>query len=282
MSEIITGRNPVLEALKAGRPINRILLERNISRHSTIAEILSLAARQHIPVEYVESRAVNRVIPEGSQGVIAYTAAKEYVTVEDLLQIAREKNEPPFLLILDGIEDPQNLGAILRTAEAAGVHGVIIRTRREVGLTDGVSRASAGAIEYVPVARVTNLAQIIQELKDQSSKLKTKTKKPNIENPTIQPSTFNLQTGDIWVTGVDMSGKTDFRRVDYTSGTAIVIGGEGQGLSELVRKRCDNVVRIPMKGKIASLNASVAAALAIYEVFRQRETGQDNRVRKSE
>lgn len=119
---------------------------------------------------------------------------------------------------------------------------------------------------------MTNLAQIIQELKDQSSKIKTKDKKPNIENPAVQPSTFNLQTGDIWVTGVDMSGKTDFRRVDYTSGTAIVIGGEGQGLSELVRKRCDNVVRIPMKGKIASLNASVAAALAIYEVFRQRET----------
>lgn len=261
MSEIITGRNPVLEALKAGRPINRILLDRNISRHSVIAEILSLAARQHIPVEYVENRAVNRVIPEGSQGVIAYTAAKEYVTVEDLLQIAREKNEPPFLLILDGIEDPQNLGAILRTAEAAGVHGVVIRARREVGLTDGVSRASAGAIEYVPVARVTNIAQCIEQLKNQKSKIKATNNSSKIENGIPE---------NIWITGVDMSGTVDFSKVDYRSGTALVIGGEGQGLSELVRKRCDNVVRIPMKGKIASLNASVAAALAIYEVFRQR------------
>ena len=259
MSDIISGRNPVLEAIKAGRAINKILVDRNIARHSTIAEILNLAAQQHIPVEHVDGRALDQVVPAGAQGIIAFTAAKEYVSVEDILNIAREKKEAPFLVILDGIEDPQNLGAILRTAEATGVHGVIIRSRRAVGLTDGVSRASAGAIEYVPVARVTNIAQTIEWLKAQSSELKA---------------------GGVWVTGIDMTGDTDYQKVDYKTGTAIVIGGEGQGLSELVRKRCDIVAKIPMKGKIASLNASVAAALAMYEVYRQRYNDQDTRYKQ--
>jgi 23S rRNA (guanosine2251-2'-O)-methyltransferase len=243
MSDIINGKNPILEALKAGRPINKILIEKNISRHSNIAEILNIAKQQDIPVEFVGRFIIDKESPPGiNQGIIAFIASKDYVNLEDLYEISLQKNEPSFYIILDGIEDPQNLGAILRTAEAAGVHGVIIRSRREVGLTSGVARASAGAIEYVPVARVTNIAQTIEELKNKN----------------------------IWVVGIDMSGETNYQKVDFKSSTALVIGGEGKGLSELVRKRCDVIASIPMKGKMSSLNASVAAALVMYEVFTQR------------
>jgi 23S rRNA (guanosine2251-2'-O)-methyltransferase len=243
MSDIISGRNPIVEALKAGRPINKILLDKNITRHSVIAEILNQAKERSIPVEYVERQIIEKQVPVVNQGIIAYAAAKEYVSLDDLVAISSKKNELAFYVILDGIEDPQNLGAILRTAEATGIHGVIIRERREVGLTAAVARASAGAIEYVPVARVTNIAQTIEELKK----------------------------NNIWVIGIDMNAETDYHRVDYKVATAIVIGGEGGGLSTLVRKRCDVVVSIPMKGKISSLNASVAAALVMYEAYRQRE-----------
>ncbi len=190
-----------------------------------------------------KTRVIEKLSPIVNQGIIALSAAKEYVSLSDLLAISVKKNEPPFYIILDGIEDPQNLGAILRTADAVGVHGVIIRERREVGLTAAVARASAGAIEYVPVARVTNIAQTIEELKK----------------------------NNIWVTGIDMNTDNDYRRIDYKVPTAIVIGGEGSGLSTLVRKRCDSIVSIPMKGKISSLNASVAAALVMYEAFYQRK-----------
>ena len=159
MADIIEGRNPVIETLKSGRPINRILLARDIGRHGAIAEVLHLSQARGIPVEYV----TRRVIDESSttsahQGVIAYAAVKEYVALENLLIISKERNEPPLYCILDGIEDPQNLGAILRTAEASGIHGVIIRSRRAVGLTAAVAKASAGAVEYVPVARVSNIS----------------------------------------------------------------------------------------------------------------------------
>jgi len=262
MPEIIAGRNPVLEALKAGRPINKILVENNV-RHSVIAEIVNQAKQQGVLFEFVNPEIIAKVSPIGlNQGVIAYVAAKEYVSIEDLYRISEEKAEPPFYVILDGIEDPQNFGAILRTAEATGVHGVIIRERREVGLTAAVARASAGAIEYVPVARVTNIAQTIEEIKGQKSDIKNAGQNLKIAN------------SGIWVTGIDMSGDTDYQKVDYRSPTAIVVGGEGQGLSPLVRKRCDRVVRIPMKGKISSLNASVAAALVMYEAFRQRQNNQ--------
>ena len=244
MSEIISGRNPVLEALKAGRPINKILLGKNISRHSIIGEIINLARNNGILLEYVESSVIERVISTGSQGVVAFTSAKNYSSLDGLLAISGQKAELPFYLILDGIEDPQNFGAILRSADATGVHGVIIRERREVGLTGSVAKASAGAIEYVPVARVTNIAQTIEELKKRN----------------------------IWVIGVDMAASQDYRQVDYNIPVAIVIGGEGGGLSPLVRKRCDLTVSISMKGKISSLNASVAAALVMYEVSYQRKS----------
>ncbi len=243
ISAIIEGRNPVIEALKAGRPINKILLDRNIKSHSTVAEILHLSKARGIPVEYVEKHIMDSQSSTGAnQGIIAYTAAKEYVNLEDLLTISKERNEPPLYCILDGIEDPQNLGAILRTSEATGVHGVIVRARRAVGLTPAVAKASAGAVEYLPVARVANISQTIETLKK----------------------------NNVWVIGVDMTGDSDYSQIDFKLPTAIVIGSEGKGLSALVGKRCDAVVFIPMKGKITSLNASVAAAVVMYEAFRQR------------
>ncbi len=243
MADIIEGRNPVIEALKSSRPINRILLASNIQRHTIIAEILHLAQARGIPVEYVAREVIDRLsLTSAHQGVIAYTAVKGYVTLEDLFIISQEKNEPSLYIILDGVEDPQNLGAILRTAEASGVHGVIIRSRRAVGITPAVAKASAGAVEYVPVARVTNISQAMDTLK----------------------------RNNIWVIGIDRAGTIDYRQVDFRLPTAIVIGSEGKGLADLVRKRCDSLASIPMRGKITSLNASVAAALVMYEAFRQR------------
>ncbi len=248
MPEIIVGKNPVLEALKAGRPMNKILLAKGIRNDTAINEIIANARNQGILVEFLERPAFERSFqnqPDAgriSQGVLAFASAKDYVDLYDLLAIPKKTGEAALFCILDGIEDPMNLGAILRTAGATGVQGVIVRSRRAVGLTAIVAKASAGAIEYVPVARVANIAETIETLKKHN----------------------------IWVTGIDMDGKTDYEKVDFKLPSAIVIGGEGRGLSPLVRKRCDTIARIPMKGQIASLNASVAAALVMYEAFRQR------------
>ncbi len=245
MTDIIEGRNPVIEALKSGRPLNKILLARNIGQHSSIAEILHLSRSRGIPIEYVTKEVIDRLsTTKANQGIIAYAAVKEYVALEDLLAISRGKKEPALYCILDGIEDPQNLGAIIRTAEACGVHGIIIRSRRAAGLTAAVAKASAGAVEYVPVARVSNISQTIETLKK----------------------------SNVWITGIDPSGKTAYTRMDFRQSTAIVIGGEGSGLSDLVKKRCDHLASIPMRGKITSLNASIAAALVMYEAFRQRSS----------
>lgn len=243
MSDIIEGRNPVYELLKVGRPVNKILLASNIQRSSNIAEILRLARAGGIPVEFVEENVIRKQsITGSSQGVIAFTSTKDYVSLDDLLAVSEGKNEPPLYCILDGIEDPQNLGAILRTADATGFHGVVVRSRRAVGLTPVVAKVSAGAIEYVPVARVVNISQAIESLKK----------------------------SNVWVIGVDMSGTKDYTKIDYKMPTAIVIGGEGKGLSDLTKKRCDILTFIPMKGKVTSLNASVATAIIMYEAFRQR------------
>jgi 23S rRNA (guanosine2251-2'-O)-methyltransferase len=243
MPDIIEGRNPVLELLKAGRSINKILLSNMVQRHSVIAEILNLAKNKGTPVEFVDETVIRRLsFTAASQGIIAYVAPKEYVSLDNLLAISQKLNEPPLYCILDGIEDPQNLGAILRSADATGFHGIIVRERRAVGLTPIVAKSSAGAIEYVPVARVANISQTIEFLKK----------------------------ANVWVIGIDMAGTTDYNKIDYKIATAIVIGAEGSGLSDLVRKRCDTIASIPMKGKIASLNASVATAIVMYEAFRQR------------
>jgi len=243
MENTIEGRNPVLEVLKSGRPINKILIAKNIERHGVIGEIIHQAQTGGVPVEWVERQAIDRLSETGaSQGVLAFTSAKEYIDLQDLLTISKERSEPAFYLILDGIEDPQNLGAVLRTADAAGVHGVIIRERRAVGLTPAVEKASAGAVEYVPVSRVINISRAIETLKQ----------------------------NNIWIVGIDPSADMSYTQIDYKPPTALVIGGEGRGLSDLVKKNCDFLASIPMRGKISSLNTSVAAGVSMYEVVRQR------------
>jgi 23S rRNA (guanosine2251-2'-O)-methyltransferase len=243
MSAIIEGKNPVIELLKAGHPINKILIAVNIKPGDAVTEILRLARAKNIPVEHVARQIIDKQSTTGaSQGVIAYAAIKEYVSLDDLLAISAEKNEPQLYVILDGIEDPRNLGSILRTAYASGIHGVIIRERRAVGLTAVVAKASAGAMWYMPVATVSSIAQTIETLKK----------------------------NNLWVIGIDRSAEAEYTQMDFRSPVAIVIGSEGKGLSELVRKKCDFMAHIPMRGEINSLNASVAAALVMYEAFKQR------------
>jgi 23S rRNA (guanosine2251-2'-O)-methyltransferase len=243
MDNIVEGRNPVLEALRSGRSISKIMLAKNIDRHSVIAEIIFLAKKNGVPVEYVERHILDHQSQTtANQGIMAFAAAKDYLDLDELLRVQAEKKEPAFFIILDGIEDPHNLGAILRTADAAGAHGVIIREKRAVGLTPVVEKASAGALEYIPVARVTNISQAIETLKQHN----------------------------IWIVGIERSGEFDYTKIDYKPPTALVIGSEGQGLSDLVKKHCDFLASIPMKGKVSSLNASVAAGIVMFEVVRQR------------
>ncbi|MCL5780058.1 MAG: 23S rRNA (guanosine(2251)-2'-O)-methyltransferase RlmB [Firmicutes bacterium] len=242
MSEIIAGRNPVREALRAGRPINKIMVAKGTGA-GPLSEIINLAREKNIPIQMVERTNLDKLNPGAPhQGVVAYAAAKEYVEVEDILEIARARGEDPFIVMLDEINDPHNLGAILRTVDAAGAHGVIIPQRRSVALTSTVAKASAGAVEYVPVARVTNLDQTIRQLKNQG----------------------------IWVVGADMEGPQIHWKAKLTGPLLLVIGGEGKGIGRLIKERCDMLVRLPMAGRGESLNASVAAALLVYEVVRQR------------
>ena len=243
MIDTIAGRNPVVEALRAGRPVNKILMARGAGHHPVIGEILALARAGRIPVETVNREALDRASGGGAhQGVIAYAAAKDYLALDDLFDVSQERGEPALYCVLDGIEDPHNLGAIIRTADASGFHGVVVRARRAAGLTAVVAKASAGAVEYVPVARVANIAQAVETLKK----------------------------NNVWVVGIDAEGRAGFVDIDFTLPTAVVIGAEGEGLSDLVKKRCDYLASIPMKGRISSLNASVAAALVMYEALRQR------------
>jgi len=242
--ELIEGRNPVIEALKADRPISKILLDGKIKRHGAAEYILTLSRARGVHVDFVERQIIEKhSATHSSQGVIAFAEAKEFVDLGELIIMSQARPDPPLYLLLDGIEDPHNFGAILRTAEAIGVHGVVIRERRAAGITPAVIRASAGAVEYINIARVANISQAI----------------------------VTLKKNGVWVIGIDMNGQADYRILDFTLPVAIVIGGEGQGLSELVRKRCDWVASIPMKGKITSLNASVAAAVVMYETLRQRD-----------
>lgn len=241
--DVIEGRNPVQEALRSGRPVNKILIAQDVGRHTVIAAILHVARERKVLVEHVDRRVIERLSSTGhSQGVLALAAAKAYVSLEQMVEAAAQQEDPALLVLLDGIEDPQNLGAIIRTAEGAGAHGVVIPERRAVGLTAAVGRASAGAIEYVPVAQVSNLSNAMRELGKRQ----------------------------VWTVGIDPSSDRQYTQVDFRQPTAIVIGGEGAGLSRLIKERCDMLASIPMRGKVASLNASVAAALVLYEALRQR------------
>ncbi|KAF0133964.1 MAG: RNA methyltransferase [Candidatus Saganbacteria bacterium] len=244
MSDLIEGRQPVLEALKAERPINKIQFAENIGRNDAILRIIDLAKQHSVRIEYVKRSSLDQLCSgRNHQGVIALTAAHEYAELDDLLAAASKKNELPFLVLLDGLEDPQNLGAIIRTADAAGAHGVVITKHRAVGLTAVVAKTSAGAIEHVPVARVNNLNDCIRELKEKR----------------------------VWVFGLDEKGETNISKADFKLPLALVLGKEGAGLSRLVKENCEMLVSIPIKGKVNSLNASVAAAVAMYEVVRQRQ-----------
>lgn len=240
--DILEGRNSVLEAIKSGRPINKLLVAKG-DREGSIKYIIALARDNGIVIQEVDRSKLDSISQTYShQGVVAYVAAKEYVDVDDILAAADQKGEPPFIVILDSITDANNLGSILRTADAAGVHGVIIPKRRAIGLNTAVSKASAGAVEYVPVARVTNISQTIDYLKKQN----------------------------IWVVGTDSSGEKAFYDSDLKGAVALVIGSEGEGMGRLIGEKCDFVVNIPMKGRISSLNASVAAAVIMYEISKQR------------
>ncbi len=238
----IEGRNPVMEALKAGREIDKILIQKG-ERHGSIVKIIASAKERKIVIQEVVRQKLDEISATGvHQGVIAYTAMHQYVDLEDILKFASEKGEAPFVILADEITDPHNLGSILRTANAVGAHGVIIPKRRAVGLTAVVAKASAGAIEYVPVAKVSNLSQTIDKLKQEG----------------------------LWIVGSDIQATQDYYESDLKGAIGLVIGSEGKGMSRLIKEKCDFLVKIPMKGEIDSLNASVAGAIIMYEVLRQR------------
>lgn len=237
-SDIIAGRNPVSEAIRSGRPVDRILIARG-EKSGAVVGILAKARDRQIPVKEVDRQKLD-YISSGAphQGIIAFAAVRDYSTVDDIFAYAQSREEPPFIVMLDEVEDPHNLGAVIRTAECAGVHGVIIPKRRSAGLSYTVGKASAGAVEYMRVARVTNIPTLIDDLKSRG----------------------------VWVYGADMNG-TDYRQCDFSGACAIVIGNEGKGISRLVREKCDVIVSLPMKGKINSLNASVAAGILMYRAM---------------
>lgn len=240
----IEGRNAVLEAFRSGKTIDRLFVLDGC-QDGPVKSILREAKKQNTLVQFVAKERLDHMSETGKhQGVVAYAAAYEYAEVSDILAAARAKNEPPFIFLLDEIEDPHNLGAIIRTANLAGAHGVIIPKRRAAGLTAVVARTSAGALNYTPVAKVTNLANTIEDLKKEG----------------------------LWFVCADMGGQTMYD-LNLTGPIGLVIGNEGQGVSRLVREKCDMIASIPMKGDIDSLNASVAAGVLAYEIVRQRLKG---------
>ena len=238
---IIIGRNPVIEALKNDREIEKILIGKGAE--GSIAKIVGMAKDKQIPIYQSDKITLDRIAGGGShQGVAAYASAYSYAELDDIFALAEKKGEEPFIIILDNLEDPHNLGAIMRTAECAGAHGVIIPKRRACGLTEAAVKASAGAVEYMPCVKVANIGQTIDRLKEEG----------------------------MWIAACDMGG-VNYYNQNLTGKIALVIGSEGAGISQLVRKKCDYIVSMPMVGKITSLNASNAAAILMYEVRKQRD-----------
>lgn len=239
--DMVAGRNAVMEALKGSRSVNKLMIA-NGSTEGSIKEIIAVAKEKGVNIQYWDRSKLDS-IARGirHQGVLAQVAPVQYAELEDILQVAKDRNEPPFIVLLDELEDPHNLGAILRTADAAGVHGVLIPKHRSCPLSATVAKTSAGAVEHVPVARVGNLVQTIKKLKQKG----------------------------LWVAAADMDGK-DYYDTDLTGPLLLIIGSEGQGVGRLVKEQCDFVVRIPMVGKINSLNASVAGSILMYEAMKQR------------
>lgn len=239
--DIIYGKNPVIEAIQSGREINKMVFLEG-GKDKNMQKIIDMAKAKKIIIQFSERRVMDKLADgENHQGVIAYVSPYEYYELEDVLEIAKQKNEPPFLIICDEITDPHNLGSIIRTANAVGAHGVIIPKRRSAAINQTVVKTSCGAVEYVPVARVTNITQTIKQLKDLG----------------------------VWVVGTDMNAPL-YSDANLTGSIAIVIGNEGDGISRLVKESCDFMVSLPMLGVVSSLNASVAGGVVMYEVLRQR------------
>ncbi len=239
--QLVIGRNAVIELLKSGRAVEDVLVAKG-EREGSVNRVLAMCRENKIPVKNVDRKKLDAMCPGGNhQGVAARVPVHPYSTVEEILEYAAEKDEPPFILICDEIEDSHNLGAIIRTAEACGVHGIIIPKRRNVGLNYIVEKTSCGALSYMRVARVTNLAGTIEELKKKN----------------------------IWVYAADMDGQP-WCKTDFSGGAALVVGSEGSGVGRLVKEKCDVTVSLPMQGKVNSLNASVAAGIIMYEIARQR------------
>ena len=238
----IEGRNSVLELLESEKDINKIFITKG-ERHGSINKIIAIAKERGIILVEKDKRQMDEISQNKNyQGVIAIVPPYEYCEIEDILEVAKERKEEPFVLILDGIEDPHNLGSIIRTAETAGVHGVIIPKRRAASVNSTVNKASAGAVQHMKIARVTNISDSIQKLKDEG----------------------------LWICGTDINTDKFYYNQDLTGALGIVIGNEGSGISDKVRKNCDFLVKIPMKGKIESLNASVSAGIVIYESVKQK------------
>ena len=241
-NEIVEGRNAVIEALRAGRAIDKIFIAKG-DVDKTLGHIASRARDKGVVVVECDRKKLDFMSQtHAHQGVIALCAVREYCTVEDIFAVAEERGEKPFVIVCDEISDPHNLGAIIRSAECAGAHGVIIPKRRSAGLTAIVDKASAGAAEHMAIARVPNIPAAIKELKDRG----------------------------LWVYGTAADGQSDLWHTDFTGNVALVIGSEGDGMGRLVRESCDFIVSLPMKGQVSSLNASAAAAIVMYEVLRQR------------
>ena len=242
LSDQIEGRNSVLELLESDRDINKILIAKG-EKHGSINKIITIAKQRKIVIAEIEKQKLNAISETNNhQGVIAIVPPFNYSSVEDILESAKQKNEAPFILILDGIEDPHNLGSIIRTAETAGIHGVIIPKRRAASVNATVSKSSAGAVEHVKIARVNNINETIKYLKEEG----------------------------LWICGTDGDAKDYYYNQNLKGALAIVIGSEGFGMSRLVKENCDFLVKIPMKGKITSLNASVSAGIVVYEAVKQR------------
>ena len=242
----VEGRNSVLELLESGKDINKIYITRG-EKHGSINKIIAKAKERKIIIVEKDKRQMQEIAQtENYQGVIAIVPPFEYCEIEDILEEAKNKNEDPFVLILDGIEDPHNLGSIIRTAETAGVHGIIIPKRRAATVNSTVNKTSAGAVEHMKIARVNNISESINKLKE----------------------------AGLWICGTDINTKTYYYDQDLTGAIGIVIGNEGQGISEKVKKNCDFLVKIQMKGKVTSLNASVSTGIIIYEALKQRENNK--------
>ncbi len=240
-NDVIIGRNCVKEALRSGRAIEKLLVASG-SMNGSAKELAATAKEKGIPVKETDAKKLDFLCGgTAHQGIAAIAAVKEYCSVDDIFECAEKRNEKPFIILLDEIEDPHNLGAIIRTAECTGVHGIIIPKRRSAGLGYTVGKASAGAVEYVNVARVTNICNTIENLKERG----------------------------VWVFGTDMNG-VDSSNIDFDIPVAIVIGNEGKGMGRLVRDKCDGIISLPMRGKINSLNASVAAGVVMYDILRNR------------